>query len=438
VKEIADCYAALGLVHTRWAPIAAEFDDYIAKPKANLYRSLHTAVIGPQGRTMEVQIRTRAMHHHADLGVAAHWRYKEGLQQRLDWSRRFLEGTEHASGGHDLIERFRHVAFHDRIYVLTPQGRIIDLPVGATALDFAYAVHTDVGHRCRGAKVDGAIVPLTQGLASGQQVEILTARIGAPSRDWLNLRRGYLKTDSARAKIRRWFKEQDREQHIAQGRVVLERERRRMGLTDDVNLTVLAKRFGLKQPEDLLATLGSGNMTVVQLDQALAPMPAPVLPTEPAPASAAPPAQAQAMLVQGISNLLTRVAHCCRPVPGEPIIGYITQSQGVTIHRRGCPNVARLGASRPQRIMEVAWGDGGQSSPVQIELVADDRRGLLRDVSETLSSEKTDIQAVNTASNAQTGTAVMTFQVLILDIAQLQRVLNRLSRIRGVRQLRRL
>ena len=436
VNEIADCYAALGLVHTLWAPIAAEFDDYIAKPKANLYRSLHTAVVGPHGRTMEVQIRTRAMHHHADLGVAAHWRYKEGLQQRLDWSRRFLESTVQASGGPDLIERFRQVAFHDRIYVLTPQGRIIDLPAGATALDFAYAVHTDIGHRCRGAKVDGAIVPLTQPLAIGQQVEILTARIGAPSRDWLNPRLGYLKTDSARAKIRRWFKEQDREQHVTQGRVVLDRERRRLGLNEDVNLTVLARRFGLKQPEDLLAAVGSGNMTMVQLDQALAPAPAPAAPAEVLLTSAAQPPQA--MLVQGISNLLTRVAHCCRPVPGEAIVGYITQGQGVTIHRRSCPNVARLTASRPQRIMEVAWGASGQSSPVQIELVADDRRGLLRDVSDALSNEKADIQAVNTASNAQTGTAVMTFQVLILDIAQLQRVLNRLTRVPGVRQLRRL
>src|SRR5262249_29257997 len=239
VNEVSDCYGALGVVHGLWEPIMDAFDDYIAKPKPNGYQSLHTAVIGPEGVTMEVQIRTFAMHRHADLGVAAHWQYKEGLQRRIAWSLGFLKTPESATGDTDLIERFKQAAFHDRIYVLTPQARIIDLPTGATPLDFAYAVHTEVGHRCRGAKVDGSMVSLTKSLASGQQVEILTARDGHPSRDWLNPSLGYLKTASARAKVRRWLKQQEHETNVAKGRAVLEREHRRLGL-NEINIAELA------------------------------------------------------------------------------------------------------------------------------------------------------------------------------------------------------
>jgi GTP pyrophosphokinase len=357
VNDVSGCYAALGVVHGLWEPILDAFDDYIVKPKPNGYQSLHSAVIGPDGVTMEVQIRTVAMHRHADLGVAAHWQYKEGLQRRIAWSRGFLESGESTPRGVDLIERFKQAAFHDRIYVLTPQGHIIDLPADATPLDFAYAVHTEVGHRCRGAKVDGVMVPLTKTLASGQQVEILTAREGHPSRDWLNPSLGYLKTASARAKVRRWLKQQDHEAHVAQGRAVLEREYRRSGLSE-INIAELAKRFKMRRAEDLLAALGCGDISTVRLGHALGTQ----LPAQ-APSTAASwplrPARGS-LLVHGSSNVLTKVAGCCRPVPGAPIGGYVTaQGGGISIHRRDCPNLKQLAALRPHKLVDVAWDESG-------------------------------------------------------------------------------
>ena len=318
VNDVSDCYAALGVVQGLWEPILDAFDDYIAKPKPNGYQSLHTAVIGPEGVTIEVQIRTFAMHRHADLGVAAHWQYKEGLQRRIAWSRGFLESGESTRHGIDLIERFKQAAFHDRIYVLTPQGHIVDLPAGATPLDFAYAIHTEVGHRCRGSKVDRVMVPLTKNLVSGQQVEVLTAREGHPSRDWLNPKLGYLNTASARAKVRRWFKQQDHEAHVAQGRALLEREYQRLGLSE-INIAELAKRFKMRQPEDLLAALGRGDISTARLGYALGIQVPPQAPSTPASSPPTPPPRS--LLVHGASNVLTKVAGCCRPVPGEPIGG---------------------------------------------------------------------------------------------------------------------
>jgi GTP pyrophosphokinase len=354
VNDVSNCYAALGVVHELWEPILDEFDDYIAKPKANGYQSLHSAVIGPEGVNIEVQIRTFAMHRHADVGVAAHWQYKEGLPNRIAWSRGFLETGAIASHGIDFIDRFKQAAFHDRIYVLTPQGHILDLLPGATPLDFAYGIHTAVGHRCRGAKVDGAIVPLTTPLASGQQVEILTAREGRPSRDWLNPNLGYLKTASARAKVRRWLKEQDHEAHVAQGRAVLEREHRRLGLSD-INIAELAKRFRMRA-EELLAALGRGDIGSARLGHALG---SELPPPAPSPVASSPPKLARAdLLVHGSSNVLTKIAGCCRPAPGEPIGGYVTaQGGGISIHRGDCPNLQRLAALRPNKLVEVAWGE---------------------------------------------------------------------------------
>lgn len=355
VNDVSDCYAALGVVHGLWEPVLEEFDDYITKPKPNGYQSLHSAVIGPEEVTMEVQIRTFAMHRHAELGVAAHWQYKEGLQSRIAWSRGFLENAESTTGGSDLIERFKQAAFHDRIYVLTPQGHIVDLPAEATPLDFAYAVHTQVGHRCRGAKVDGAMVSLTKALASGQQVEILTAREGHPSRDWLNPNLGYLKSASARAKVRRWLKQQDHEAHVAQGRVVLEREHRRLGISE-INIAELTKRFKMRRAEDLLAALGRGDITPVRLGQALGIELPPAAPRTGASLPA--PSARGSLLVNGTSNVLTRIAGCCRPVPGEPIGGYVTaQGGGISIHRRDCPNLGQLATLRPQKLVQVTWGE---------------------------------------------------------------------------------
>jgi GTP pyrophosphokinase len=355
VNEVSDCYAALGVVHGLWEPILDEFDDYIAKPKPNGYQSLHSAVIGPEGAAMEVQIRTFTMDRHADLGVAAHWQYKEGLQRRIAWSRGFLESGENTPRGSDLIERFKHAAFHNQIYVLTPRGHIIDLPGGATPLDFAYAVHTEVGHRCRSAKVDGVMVPLAQRLSNGQQVEILTAREGRPSRDWLNPNLGYLKTSSARRKVRHWFKRQDHELYVAQGRAILEREHRRLGLTE-INIAEIAKRFKMKRAEDVLAALGCGDISTVQLGHALGIQLPPQPPATPAQSPEAPPSTD--LLVDGSSNVLTKMAGCCRPMPGQPIGGYITtQGRGVSVHRRDCANLKQLAALRPQKLVRVAWGE---------------------------------------------------------------------------------
>jgi GTP pyrophosphokinase len=358
VNDVSECYAALGVVHGLWEPILDAFDDYIAKPKPNGYQSLHSAVIGPDGVTIEVQIRTFAMHRHADLGVAAHWQYKEGLQRRIAWSRSFLGSGENTPHDIDIIERFKQAAFHDRTYVLTPQGYIIDLPANATPLDFAYAVHTQVGHRCRGAKVDGIMVPLTKALVSGQQIEILTAREGHASRDWLNPNLGYLKTASARAKVRRWLKQQDHEAHVAQGRAVLEREHRRLGLSE-INIAELTKRFKMRRPEDLLAAFGRGDISAARLDQALG---TEVSPQAPSTAASSPSTASQgSLLVQGTSNVLTKIAGCCRPVAGEPIGGYVTaQGGGISIHRRDCKNLERLAMLRPHKLVEVAWGGSRQ------------------------------------------------------------------------------
>jgi len=355
VNDVSDCYAALGAVHGLWEPILDAFDDYIVKPKPNGYQSLHSAVIGPQRVTIEVQIRTFAMHRHADLGAAAHWQYKEGLQRRIAWSRGFLESGKSTPHGIDLIERFKQAAFHHRIYVITPQGHIIDLPADATPLDFAYAVHTEVGHRCRGAKVDGAMVPLTKTLASGQQVEILTAREGHPSRDWLNPSLGYLKTASARAKVRRWLKQQDHEVHVAQGRAVLEREHRRLGLSE-INIAELTKRFKMRRAEDLLAALGCGDISTVRLGHALGTQ---LPPQAPSTAPSAPLRSSRSsLLVYGTSNVLTKMAGCCHPVPSEPIGGYVTaRGGGISIHRRDCPNLKQLAALRPHKLVEVTWGE---------------------------------------------------------------------------------
>jgi GTP pyrophosphokinase len=315
VNDVSECYAALGVVHGLWEPILDAFDDYIAKPKPNGYQSLHSAVIGPDGVTIEVQIRTFAMHRHADLGVAAHWQYKEGLQRRIAWSRSFLESGENTPHDIDIIERFKQAAFHDRTYVLTPQGYIIDLPANATPLDFAYAIHTQVGHRCRGAKVDGAMVPLTKPLVSGQQIEILTARDGHPSRDWLTPNLGYLKTSSARAKVRRWLKQQDHEAHVTQGRVMLEREHRRLGL-NEINIAELARRFKMRS-EDLLVAVGRGDIGPVRLGQVLGTQLQPPAPSPPASLPSTP--SEGRLLVHGTSNVLTRVAGCCKPVPASPL-----------------------------------------------------------------------------------------------------------------------
>ncbi|MGH8563539.1 MAG: RelA/SpoT family protein [Gammaproteobacteria bacterium] len=438
VNKIADCYAALGQVHGLWRQVPEEFDDYIAKPKANGYRSLHTAVLGPDDQVMEVQVRTHAMHRDAELGVAAHWRYKEGGGRGdwVAWLKGFLaadgissdSGAGTTDGG--ILEHVRTEALKAYVYVLTPKGRVIELPRGATALDFAYAVHTEVGHRCRGAKADGTMVPLAEPLQSGQVIEVMSARQGTPSRDWLNPARGFLKTTGARAKVRHWFKVRDHDRHLAEGRALLERERRRLGLAE-IDIATTARHFGFKTPHDLLPALGSGDLSPGQIEQWLG---------RPAPSPAASPslerlrpAPAMPIEVFGINNLLTRFAGCCKLVPDDPIRGYITQGQGIAIHRRECANLGRLAEARPDRLIDVAWGlRRGRCYRAEILVDADDRRGLLRDVSDAVTGEHIDILAVNTLSDQSTETARMTFVVEIESAEQLDRAIRRIASVPAV------
>lgn len=443
VGDVKDCYAALGLVHHLWSPIPKEFDDYIARPKSNSYRSLHTAVVGPEGKAVEVQIRTHAMHENAELGVAAHWRYKEarrqeeGYARKIGWLRQILEWKDDVRDAGELAEQFRSGLFEDTVYVLTPQGRVIDLPQASTPIDFAYHVHSELGHRCRGAKVDGVMVPLNTPLRNGQTVEILAAKHGGPSRDWLMLQLGYLKSPSARTKVRQWFNRQNFETEVAQGRALLDRELQRHGKTA-LNLERLAEEFGYAKTTDFLAAVGRGDIGPKQLHDALArdaAAVAPPLPPEATLIARKPRSAGQGgVLVVGVDKLLTVPAKCCKPAPPEPIIGFVTRGRGVTVHRANCGNVRRLD---PKRCVPAQWGAAeGATFPVDIEIDAIDRTGLLRDVSEVLSRERINVTA--TKSLSSDFAARMRFTLEIRDLDQLQRVLDMLREVRGVtRALRR-
>ncbi len=447
VKDLAACYAALGVVHSLWAPVAGEFDDYIVRPKNNLYQSLHTAVRGPDGQTVEVQIRTPEMHQHAELGVAAHWSYKEGgtkhdagFEQKIAWLRRLLEVKDEDVEAGDFIDRFKAEVFQDRVYVLTPKGAIIDLPQGATPLDFAYHIHTDVGHRCRGAKVNGNIVPLTYELKTGEQVDVLTAKQGTPSRDWLNPHLGYLKSTHARAKARAWFKLQDHDKNIAAGRIMLDRELRSLGVTE-VNMTRLAQRLHFNEADDLLAALGRGDAHHAQIVNAVqeqAPLPEPTDKPLPGPRSTAPSAKPGAISIRGVGNLLTQTARCCKPLPSDAVVGYITRGRGVTIHRRNCPNLLRLAQGNRDRLIEVGWSaEAVHTYPVDIHIEAYDRQGLLRDITALLSQDKINVHAINTTTDKRTHRAHMQITVEIADMSQLSRVLARIGELPNVIEARR-
>jgi GTP pyrophosphokinase len=441
VGEEKDCYAALGIVHGMWRHIPREFDDYIANPKENRYRSLHTAVIGPEGRTLEVQIRTEEMHRHAELGVAAHWRYKEGgssesdYEEKVAWLRQLLEWQDEERSASDFVDRFRSEAFQDRVYVLTPQGKIIDLPRGATPLDFAYAVHSEVGHRCRGAKVDGRIVPLTWQLNNGEQIEVLTTKQGAPSRDWLNAHLGYLKTSRAKSRVRQWFKQQDFEHNVAAGRSILDRELHRLGITG-LAVDKLADRFRHRQVNDFLAAIGRGDINTGQLASAineLVPGQDRVQIARGRGARKKPARTPGGVSISGVGNLMTTMGRCCHPVPHDPIVGYITRGRGVTIHRRDCGNILRLHGDDLDRLIEVEWGlDSEQGYHTDISVEAYDRPGLLRDITAVLANEKINLKGVSTATDEDDGIARMSLSLEINDIAQLSRVLSLISQLPNV------
>ena len=444
VERDADCYAALGIVHSLWHHIPREFDDYIANPKENDYRSLHTAVVGPNGRTLEVQIRSRAMHEHAELGVAAHWRYKEGgrfdssVEQRVAWLRQLLEWKDEESTAAEFVDRFKSENAPERVYALTPQGRVIDLPQGATPLDFAYHIHTDLGHRCRGAKVNGRIVPLTHELRNGEQVEILTARQGTPSRDWLNTHLGFLKTSRARAKVRHWFRQQDHENNVSAGRATLDRELNRLGIVN-LNWEQLAERLRQPSVQAMLAAIGNGDLNAAQVAGAVNDLMGPAAPETVIARTPRAGATEPGLRIEGVGNLLTQMARCCRPVPQDPIVGYITRGRGVTIHRRDCPNLLRLAAKERERLLEVDWGGaaGGNVYPVDIEILAYDRAGLLRDITSVLANEKINVIGVNTHTDKKDYAAHMHLTLEIRDIGELSRVLSRIGQLPNVVEVRR-
>jgi len=445
VDRVQDCYAALGAIHTLWRHIPKEFDDYIATPKENMYQSIHTAVIGPEGKTLEIQIRTRDMHAHAELGVAAHWSYKEGAKgdasydQKIAWLRQLLEWKDESTDAGDFIDRFKSEVFQDRVYVITPQGDIIDLPQGATPLDFAYHIHTDVGHRCRGARIEGRIVNLTYELKSGEVIEILTTKHGHPSRDWLNPQLGYLKTSRARAKVRAWFKQQDNDMNISIGRDALEKDLRRLNL-QNINHKTLAEQFKVQNVEDFYAAIGRGDISSTQIasrgQSLIAPEPAP---KEQIPVKRKRRKEHEDINIQGVGNLLTKIARCCAPAPGDSIIGYITQGRGVTIHRRDCRNILNMSSSNRGRLINVDWGEQvHETYPVDISLETIDRQDLLRDILNVLSTDKININAVHTQSNKLDNTAHMEMSIEVASVAHLSRILNRLSQLNNVLEVRRI
>ncbi|QDD88784.1 GTP diphosphokinase [Pseudomonas oryzihabitans] len=449
VPEVRDCYTALGIVHTLWRHIPREFDDYIANPKENGYRSLHTAVIGPEGKVLEVQIRTHAMHEEAELGVCAHWRYKgtdvksasNHYEEKISWLRQVLEWHEELGDIGGLADQLRVDIEPDRVYVFTPDGHAIDLPKGATPLDFAYRVHTEIGHNCRGAKINGRIVPLNYQLQTGEQVEIITGKQGSPSRDWLNPNLGYVNTSRARAKIVHWFKFQARDQNVAAGKAMIERELSRLALPP-VDFDTLAEKVNYKGSEDMLAALGAGDLRLAHVMHAAQQLVEPdkgqdtldLIPRKPTNK----PGKRGDVQIQGVGNLLTQIAGCCQPLPGDPIVGYITLGRGVTIHRQDCANALQLASREPERTIQVSWGPVPvQTYPVDILIKAFDRSGLLRDVSQILLNERINVLAVNTRSNREDNTANMLLTIEIPGLDALGRLLGRISQLPNIIEARR-
>ena len=444
VDDVKQCYTALGIVHHLWTPLPGEFDDYIAKPKANDYRSLHTAVIGPEGKPLEVQIRTREMHQHSEYGVAAHWRYKEGVlarrdpafEDRIAWLRQVLDWKDAIADTSDWLAAFKQSLFTDTIYVLTPQGKVVDLPTGATPVDFAYAVHTSLGHRCRGAKIDGHMVPLNTPLANGQRVEVLAVKQGGPSRDWLNPDLGFVTSHRARAKVRQWFKAQVHDETVAQGRAAVERELARAGAST-LNLDALAAKAGYAKPEELFAAYARDELNLRQLQMAIraavAPAPAPAQASDAAVVTRASKASGSGggILIVGVDRLMTGLARCCKPAPPDPIAGFVTRGKGITIHRASSQNLARIRAREPERLIEANWGDRrDEVFPVDIVVESGDRPGLLRDISEVFSREKINVTAVNTLTKQHL--ARMSFTIEVGGVEQLKRALALVRDVPGV------
>ncbi len=445
VPESGNCYAALGEIHANWRPIPGSFDDYIAAPKENFYRSLHTAVLYDDGKTLEIQIRTAEMHQNAEYGIAAHWRYKEGrasdkdFERRIEYLRSLMEWRQDVDDAQEFVDSMKSDVFGDRVYIFTPNGDIIDLPVGATPIDFAYNVHTEVGHRCRGAKIGGKLVPLDTELKTGDQVEILTSKRGGPSRDWLNPHLGMIKSHRSRAKIRRWFKQQDRDQNIKNGREMIEREMRQLGLSD-VNLDQLARSLDFKNLVDLCEALGCGDLSLMRVTNAL--ISSDEIEEDDTDLIKSVEADVDftrdttdGVKVRGLKGLLTRAARCCNPAPGDEIVGYITRGRGATVHRRDCPNV--LNIKERERLVQVSWGVPENVFSVPIRVQAYDRDGLMRDISTVLSEENAGIRNVRVDIDRE-NIAVFSITVEVRDVGHLSRVLNRVEHLTNVVEARRM
>ena len=449
VRTVPECYQALGIVHNLWTPIPGEFDDYIARPKDNMYRSLHTAVVGPHGIPLEVQIRTHEMHRDAEYGIAAHWRYKEAgvktdptFENRIAWIRQLIEWRQEVTDAKEFVDSLKTDVFPDRVYVFTPKGDVIDLPAGATPVDFAYYIHTDVGHRCRGARVNGRMVPLNYKLRTGDQVEILTAKQGGPSRDWLNPHLGYVQTARARSKIRQWFRKQARDKAIQDGRALLERELKRLGLENE-SFERIAKLMRYNSVDALLAAIGYGDISTQQVadrllqeeekerqQQALEQALSETTRTSTIPKSV------EDVVAGGATGLLITPARCCHPVPGEDVVGYITRGRGITLHRKDCPNV--LKGLDKDRLIDVSWpAKQGNTYPVRIHILALDRPGLLRDISTIVSNEGINIADAYTHTDPAKQTAEIRITLEIAHAGQISRILNQLEQLPNVLEARR-
>lgn len=447
LKEVEHCYAVLGLVHSLWQPVPGEFDDYIANPKGNQYQSLHTAVFGPEGKTVEIQIRTEAMHEHAELGVAAHWQYKEGgkldshYQHKVNWMRHLLEGRPEESE-QELLDEFAPDNTDERIYVLTPKGDVIDLRAGATVLDFAYHVHTDVGHQCRGAKINGRIMPLDTVLKNGQKVDILTAKNAEPSRDWMVPRLGYLNSARARSKVRQWFRLKDRDRNITEGKDILERELKRLAVRPR-DLDAVVRRFKLPDLDALYIAVGVHDITVGQIAAALNDLAAVDDPVEDSiPLARTTSADADAMgdgiLIDGVGRLMTSMAKCCNPVPGDAIVGFITRTRGVSIHRSDCHNLNQLLATESERMIDVSWRNhANERYQAEIAVTAYNRHGLIRDIGHVLSTGGSDVTSMQTTVSEQDGLASFQLSVRVRDFEHLSLLVSRLQSMSNIIDVRR-
>jgi guanosine-3',5'-bis(diphosphate) 3'-pyrophosphohydrolase len=438
VKDIPSCYVALGVIHNRWVPLPKEFDDYIASPKDNFYQSLHTAVVYEDGKTLEVQIRTPEMHVSAELGIAAHWRYKEegtkrdeSFERRVLWLRSLMDWRQEVPDAGEFLDGLKSDVFEDRVYTFTPKGDVFDMPAGSTPIDFAYHIHTEIGHHCRGARVNGKMVSLDYRLRTGDQVEVITTRSGGPSRDWLNPHLGLVKSQRALSKIRQWFKHQDMEKKVATGRDILLRELHRLGV-EDATIEDLAKQAGFANAADFLAAIGSGDVSpsrilskILETDQTGFEITA-------APATGA-AATTGEINVTGLRGMLTNLARCCKPVPGDAIIGYITRGQGATIHRVDCKNILRI--PDKERLVRVSWGRIVRTYPVEIRISAFDREGLLRDVSSVITEDHISMRQVSV--NTKDHEATIDVLMEVTDLTQLSRVLNRIEALPNVLEARR-